>query len=145
MPDWIEAGFTEYSKRMPHELSIEFIEIKPEKRGTGRNTTQILSLESIRINAALPLGCRTIVLDEHGEQWPTIKFAKVVAEWMGEGVNIAFIIGGADGLHHDLKKNAYKMMALSTMTLPHGLVRVMLAEQLYRVASIVKRHPYHRV
>lgn len=145
MPDWVEAGYREYAKRMPYELSIEFIEIKPEKRGTGKNIEQILSAESTRIRAALPSGCRTIALDEHGKQWSTIKFANIVTEWMGEGVNIAFIIGGADGLHNDIKKNAYELLALSMMTLPHGLVRILLVEQLYRVASIVKRHPYHRV
>lgn len=145
MPDWVEAGFTEYTKRMPYELPVELIDIKPEKRGTGKNTEQILSLESARINAAFPPGCRTIVLDEHGKQWSTIKFANVVTAWMGEGRDIAFVIGGADGLHQDFKKNANEILALSTMTLPHALVRVLLAEQLYRVASIIKRHPYHRV
>ncbi len=145
MPDWVEAGFTEYIKRMPYELPIELIDIKPEKRGTGKNTEQILSLESARINAAFPPGCRTIVLDEHGKQWSTIKFANVVTAWMGEGRDIAFVIGGADGLHQDFKNNSNEIIALSTMTLPHALVRVLLAEQLYRVASIIKRHPYHRV
>ena len=145
MPDWVEAGFTEYIKRMPYELPVELIDIKPEKRGTGKNTEQILSLESARISAAFPPGCRTIALDEHGKQWSTIKFANVVTEWMREGRDIAFVIGGADGLHQDFKKNAHEILALSTMTLPHAMVRVLLAEQLYRVASIIKRHPYHRI
>lgn len=145
MPDWVDAGFTEYAKRMPYELSVKLIDIKPEKRGTGKNTEQILSLESARINAALPSGCRTIVLDELGKQWSTIRFANGLSEWMEEGRDIAFVIGGADGLHHNFKKNANEILALSTMTLPHALVRVLLIEQLYRAASIIKRHPYHRV
>lgn len=145
MPDWVEAGFAEYAKRMPYELPIKLINIKPEKRGTGKNAEQILSSEGNRISAALPSGCRTIVLDELGKQWSTIKFTKVLTEWMEKGADIAFVIGGADGLHHNLKKNANEILALSTMTLPHALVRVLLVEQLYRVASIIKRHPYHRV
>ncbi len=144
MPDWVVAGFTEYAKRMPYELPVKLIDIKPEKRGTGKNTEQILSIEGGRISAALPSGCRTIVLDERGQQWSTVKFTNVLTEWMEEGRDIAFIIGGADGLHHNFKKNANEVLALSTMTLPHALVRVMLIEQLYRAASIIKRHPYHR-
>ena len=145
MPAWVEAGFAEYAKRMPHELPIELIDIKPEKRGTNKNIEQMLASESVRISAALLPGCRTIALDEHGKHWSTIKFTKVISEWMEVRGDIAFVIGGADGLHYDIKKNANEILALSTMTLPHGLVRVLLAEQLYRVASIIKRHPYHRV
>ncbi len=146
MPAWIDAGFNDYAKRMPTELSIQLINIKPEKRNAGRNTEQILIAEGLRIKAALPSGCQIVVLDENGKQWSTINLAERIKGWMGDGgnTNTAFIIGGSDGLHGDIKKLAKYILALSAMTLPHGLVRVVLAEQLYRANSIIKRHPYHR-
>jgi len=144
MPAWIDAGFNEYVKRMPAELSIQLISIKPEKRGAGKNTEQILIAESLRIKVALPPSCQIVVLDENGKQWSTINLAERITGWMNDGGNTAFIIGGSDGLHRDIKKLANYILALSTMTLPHGLVRVVLAEQLYRANSIIKRHPYHR-
>ncbi len=144
MPTWIDAGFNEYSKRMPTELSIQLINIKPEKRGEGKNTEQILTAEGLRIKAALPSSCQIVVLDENGKQWSTINLAERIKGWMGDGSKTAFIIGGSDGLHGDIKKLAKYILALSAMTLPHGLVRVVLAEQLYRANSIIKRHPYHR-
>lgn len=144
MPTWVDSGFNEYSKRMPTELSIQFINIKPEKRGAGKNTEQILAAEGLRIKAALPSSCQIVVLDENGKQWSTTSLAERIEGWMGDGCNAAFIIGGSDGLHGDIKKLAKYILALSAMTLPHGLVRVVLAEQLYRANSIIKRHPYHR-
>jgi 23S rRNA (pseudouridine1915-N3)-methyltransferase len=144
VPAWIETGFFEYAKRLPHEMTINLVSIKPEKRSSGKNTEQILSLECVRIRAALPAGCRVIALDEKGGQWTTIKLADSLTKWMSEGGDVAFIIGGADGLHRDIKQLAHEKLALSAMTLPHGFVRVLLAEQLYRAISICKRHPYHR-
>lgn len=144
MPTWVDAGFNEYAKRMPTELSVQLINIKPEKRGAGKNIEQILIAEGLRIKAALPSSCQIVVLDENGKQWSTINLAERMKGWMGDGGNTAFIIGGSDGLHGDIKKLAKYILALSAMTLPHGLVRVVLAEQLYRANSIIKRHPYHR-
>ena len=143
MPDWIKAGYTEYSQRMPKEAELLLIEIKPEKR-TGKITTQLLQAENERIRAVLPSGCHVVVLDETGKQITTIKLAETMTSWMESGRDIAFIIGGADGLHQDIKQMAHEKLALSAMTLPHGLVRVMLAEQLYRAFSINRNHPYHR-
>ncbi len=144
MPTWVDVGFKEYSKRMPAELSIQLINIKPEKRSAGKNTEQILIAESVRIRAALPSGCQVVVLDEKGKLWSTLNLAERMTSWMNDGGNTVFIIGGSDGLHGDIKKLAKYSLALSTMTLPHGLVRVVLVEQLYRANSIIKRHPYHR-
>ena len=144
MPTWVDTGFNEYVKRMPTELSIQLINIKPEKRGGGKNTEQILFAESLRIKAALPSGCQVVVLDENGKQWSTKSLAERITAWMNDGGSTAFVIGGSDGLHGDIKKLANYVLALSAMTLPHGLVRVVLAEQLYRANSIMKRHPYHR-
>lgn len=144
MPDWIAAGFNEYAKRMPREAKIELVEIKPEPRTTGKTTVQIMEAEAQRILAALPQGCLRIALDERGAQPTTKRLAEQMRDWMGEGCDAAFIIGGADGLHDSVKQAAQHLMALSALTLPHAMVRVLLAEQLYRAHSLLHNHPYHR-
>ncbi|UJP05695.1 MAG: 23S rRNA (pseudouridine(1915)-N(3))-methyltransferase RlmH [Nitrosomonas sp.] len=144
MPDWITVGYNEYAKRMPREIAVNLIEIKPEKRTTGKQTVQLLAAESQRIRQMLPADCYRIVLDEAGQQWTTVEFAAAIQQWTDNGTDIVFVIGGADGLHDEVKQAAHQMIALSKMTLPHGLVRILLAEQLYRAASIIKNHPYHR-
>jgi 23S rRNA (pseudouridine1915-N3)-methyltransferase len=140
----VEAGFAEYAKRMPRESRIELVELKPEKRGGGKSTQQILDAERERIVSALPQGARFVVMDERGESWTTQRLAQAITGWQQQGGDVAFIIGGADGLHDDIKRRAEKMLALSAMTLPHGLARVLLSEQLYRAATIIQGHPYHR-
>jgi 23S rRNA (pseudouridine1915-N3)-methyltransferase len=144
MPDWITAGFNEYAKRMPREAKIDLVEIKPEPRTTGKTTAQIMEAEAQRILAALPQGCLRIALDERGAQPTTKRLAEQMRDWMGEGRDVAFIIGGADGLHDSVKQAAQHLMALSALTLPHAMVRVLLAEQLYRAHSLLHNHPYHR-
>jgi 23S rRNA (pseudouridine1915-N3)-methyltransferase len=144
MPDWVRTGYSEYMKRLPREITVNLIEVKPEKRVSGKQTEQLLSAECQRIRASLPSDCQIVVLDENGQQWTTVKFASVMKQWAIDSDAIAFIIGGADGLHSDIKHSASEMIALSKLTLPHGLVRVLLAEQLYRAVSIIKGHPYHR-
>lgn len=145
MPAWVADGFCEYAKRMV-EPELKLIEIKSEKRGVkaNRNIEQGLNVESARIEAALPKGSRCIALDEHGEQLTTAALARHLERWQQDGRDVAFVIGGADGLDLRLKKSAAMLMALSAMTLPHGLARVMLAEQLYRAVSMLNHHPYHR-
>lgn len=144
MPEWITAGFNEYAKRMPREARIELIEIKPEPRSTGKTTAQIMEAEAQRISAALPHNCLRIALDERGAQPTTRQFAAQMQDWMREGRDVAFIIGGADGLHDSVKQAATHLMALSALTLPHAFVRLLLAEQLYRAHSLLHNHPYHR-
>lgn len=144
MPDWINTGFSEYAKRMPREAKMELSEIKPESRTTGKTVAQIMEAEAQRIHAALPDGCLRIALDERGAAWTTRQLADRMQQWMGEGRDVAFIIGGADGLHESVKNSAQQLLALSAMTLPHGMVRVLLAEQLYRAYSLLHNHPYHR-
>ena len=144
MPDWISAGFGEYAKRMPREAKIELVEIKPEPRTTGKNVPQIMEAEAQRILAAMPQGVLRIVLDEHGAQLTTRQLAGQMQDWMRGGCDVAFIIGGADGLCESVKSSAQQLLALSSMTLPHGMVRVLLAEQLYRAYSLLHNHPYHR-
>jgi len=144
MPDWITAGFNEYTKRMPREAQIVLLEIKPEPRTTGKTVVQIMEAEAQRILSAVPQNCLTIALDERGIQPTTKQLAAQMKEWMREGRDVAFIIGGADGLHESVKQAAQQLLALSALTLPHAFVRVLLAEQLYRTHSLMHNHPYHR-
>ncbi len=144
MPDWITTGFNEYAKRMPREAKIELLEIRHEPRTTGKTVEQIMAAEAQRILAALPQNCLRIALDERGAQPATRQLAEQMQEWMRAGCDVAFIIGGADGLHVSVKQDARQLMALSALTLPHAMVRVLLAEQLYRAHSMMHNHPYHR-
>lgn len=144
MPAWITEGFNEYTKRMPREATISLIEIKPEPRNSGKTATQIMEAEAQRIRAAMPNGALCIALDEHGATPTTRQLAQQMQDWMRQGHDVAFVIGGADGLHESVKQLARQTMALSSLTLPHGMVRVLLAEQLYRAHSLLHNHPYHR-
>ncbi|GAB2912096.1 23S rRNA (pseudouridine(1915)-N(3))-methyltransferase RlmH [Paraburkholderia jirisanensis] len=145
MPDWIAAGFDEYTKRMPPELRIELREIKPEQRSSGRPAESVMAAERLRIEAALPKGARLVALDERGKDWTTMQLAGALPGWQQDGRDVAFLIGGADGLDTELKARADLLLRLSSLTLPHAMVRVLLAEQLYRAWTITQNHPYHRV
>jgi 23S rRNA (pseudouridine1915-N3)-methyltransferase len=144
MPEWITNGFNEYTKRMPREATISLIEIKPEPRTTGKTVPQIMEAEAQRIEAALPKDVTRIVLDERGAALTTKQLSQKMHDWLGSGRDVAFIIGGADGLHQSVRDTAQQLLALSALTLPHGMVRVLLAEQLYRAHSLLHNHPYHR-
>ncbi len=144
MPEWITSGFNEYTKRMPREATIALIEVKPEPRTTGKTVPQIMEAEAQRINAALPKDVTRIVLDERGAHLTTKQLSQKMHDWLGGGRDVAFIIGGADGLHESVRASAQQLLALSALTLPHGMVRVLLAEQLYRAYSLLHNHPYHR-
>ena len=144
MPDWITQGFNEYAKRMPREVKIELLEIKPEPRTTGKTPSQIMQAEAQRILHALPANCLRIAMDERGATPTTRQLAAQMQDWMRAGSDVAFIIGGADGLHDTVKQSARQSLALSALTLPHAFVRVLLAEQLYRAHSLMHNHPYHR-
>ncbi len=141
MPAWIEAGFQEYAKRMPPECRLVLKEIKPIERSSGKNAETVMAQERIRIEAALPKGGRVIALDEHGVQMTTVQLSQQLSIWQQLGGDVSFVIGGADGLDAEFKKNADMLLRLSNMTLPHGLVRVIIAEQLYRAWSILRNHP----
>jgi len=143
MPAWVQSGFEEYTRRMPPEARIELLELKPEDRAS-KVVARVLELEAQRIQAAIPKNAERVVLDERGTLLTTTQLAEWMKTWMGEGISPCFIIGSADGLAPEVKKSAKKMIALSGCTLPHGMVRVMLAEQLYRAWSLMNNHPYHR-
>ena len=143
MPAWVQAGFEEYTKRMPPEARIELIELKPEDR-VGKSTDVVLKNEALRIDAATPRQSERLVLDERGQRLTTRDLSQMLTTWMREGVSPCFVIGSADGLHESVKQSAARQFSLSGCTLPHGMVRVILAEQLYRAWSLTQNHPYHR-
>lgn len=144
MPEWVTAAFGEYAKRMPREMPLQLKELKPAARSASADTARWLQAEAERIRAVLPRDALCVMLDEHGRSFPTRKLADHLGRWRNEGRDVAFVIGGADGLDAGLKSGADLLWSLSPLTLPHGLVRVLLAEQLYRAASILANHPYHR-
>jgi 23S rRNA (pseudouridine1915-N3)-methyltransferase len=146
MPAWINVGFSEYAQRMPRECRIELREIKPATRSGGgeKSVRQWLATEAERIRAALPARCFISVLDERGTPFTTADLARRIERWKHDGRDVAFVIGGADGTARELKQKADLVLSLSSLTLPHGLCRVALAEQLYRAASLLAGHPYHR-
>ncbi|WP_025916632.1 23S rRNA (pseudouridine(1915)-N(3))-methyltransferase RlmH [Herminiimonas sp. CN] len=145
MPAWIEAGFTEYSKRMPPEIRIHLKEIKPVERSGSKTAETAMALERSRIEAALPKGARIIALDERGRDLTSVQLSQYLTQWQQDGRDVALVIGGADGLDAQFKAGAEMLIRISSLTLPHGMVRVILAEQLYRAWSITQNHPYHRV
>lgn len=142
-PEWIVAGCQEYTKRMPRELPVSVVEIKPEPRGS-KTREQLQAAEKQRLRAAMAPGMRLVVLDEKGDDLTTQKLAKRLETWMGDGRDTALLIGGADGLDDELKQAADDTIRLSSLTLPHGMARLLLCEQLYRAMSLLKNHPYHR-
>ena len=143
LPDWVAKGCAEYVKRMPRELPLSVVEVKPEPRGS-KTREQLLAAEKSRLQAALTGFSRVVVLDERGTDLTTVKLAQRLEDWMREGGDTAFIIGGADGIDEELKQRADWMIRLSSLTLPHAMARLVLCEQLYRAVSVVKNHPYHR-
>ena len=143
-PAWAEAAYQEFAKRFPPELRLELRAVKAEPRGSGRSAAQLMSAEAQRIEAAIPRGARRIVLDERGERTTTRRLAARLVAWRGEGRDAVLIAGGPDGLDAALKERADETMRLSDLTLPHALVRVLVAEALYRAWSVNAGHPYHR-
>ena len=143
MPDWLADGCAEYVKRMPRELPLAVVEIKPEPRGS-KTREQLLAAEKVRLQQALQGYSRIVVLDERGEDLTTVKLAQKLEGWMREGGDTAFIIGGADGIDTEIKQRSDAMIRLSSLTLPHAMARLVLCEQLYRAHSVVRNHPYHR-
>lgn len=144
MPDWVEAGFREYAQRLPRECSLELHEIAPGKRGKGLSAERAMREEGERLLAALPRNTHIVTLEVNGRAWSTEQLAEQLAAWMGNGRDIALLVGGPDGLAPEVLTKAHQRWSLSNLTLPHPLVRVLLAEQLYRAWSILNNHPYHR-
>jgi 23S rRNA (pseudouridine1915-N3)-methyltransferase len=144
MPGWVDEAWHEYARRMPPDCSLELREIKAEPRSSGKSTAQIMAAEARRIEAALPPGCHRVALDERGRDLTTEQLSSRLEHWRTLGRDVAFLIGGPDGLDPDLKRQCPELLRLSSLTLPHPLVRVLLGEQLYRAWAIMTGHPYHR-
>jgi 23S rRNA (pseudouridine1915-N3)-methyltransferase len=143
MPAWVETACAEYIKRMPRELIIEIIEIKPEKRAAGNSTQNVQEVEAKRIMDAVGKDY-LVACDERGAEITTLQLADILKHWQGLARDVSLIIGGADGLHASVKQQADFLWGLSKLTLPHAFVRVLLCEQLYRAHTVNQGHPYHR-
>ncbi|PCI60947.1 MAG: 23S rRNA (pseudouridine(1915)-N(3))-methyltransferase RlmH [Methylophilaceae bacterium] len=143
MPDWVTAACAEYTKRMPRGLTVEIIEIKPDKRTEGKKSTAVQEAEAKRILKAANKDY-LIACDEKGVEKTTVQLAEIMKSWQEMGRDVSIVVGGADGLAPSLIKRADWCWSLSKLTLPHAFVRVLLTEQLYRMHCINQNHPYHR-
>ena len=144
MPRWVNEAWTEYARRMPPGLALSLREINLAKRGKNADTKRLTAVESTALYAAMPKRARIIALDVQGQAWSTEKLAASLEQWMGDGRDVGFMIGGPDGIAADVIQKADNRWSLGPLTLPHPLVRVVLAEQLYRAWTITQNHPYHR-
>jgi 23S rRNA (pseudouridine1915-N3)-methyltransferase len=145
MPAWVADGFAEYRKRLSHELPIDLVEIPLGARGKGRDPARAILDEGAAVRAALPKDAQVIALDGRGKPWSSEQLAEELARWRMSGRDLAFLIGGPDGHAPELLARADQRWSLGPLTLPHMLVRLVVAEQLYRAATILAGHPYHRV
>jgi len=144
MPGWVEQGYDEYARRMPPECRLNLIEIPLAKRSKAAAIDQLKQQEGERLLAAVPKNSRVWALDSQGQSWRTEQLAGQLTDWLQGGQDVALLIGGPDGLSRDCLQQADGRWSLSPLTLPHPLVRIIVAEQLYRAMSIIKHHPYHK-
>jgi 23S rRNA (pseudouridine1915-N3)-methyltransferase len=144
MPRWVVEGYEEYARRLPAEMALHLVEIPPGHRGKKADLQRTLKDEGARMLKALPKNCRVVVLDVRGKLWSTERLADNLQQWMDEGRDLALLVGGPEGLAEACLERAELSWSLSHLTFPHPLVRVVLAEQLYRAWSLISNHPYHR-
>lgn len=144
MPGWIQQGYDEYAKRMPRECNLVLKEIMPGKRGKNSDVSRIVRDEGERMIAALPARSHIVTLDIPGKQWTTPDLSVAMKKWLESGQNVALMIGGPEGLADSVRDVAKESWSLSKLTFPHPVVRILVAEQLYRAWSILNNHPYHR-
>lgn len=144
MPEWVSTAWNEYARRMPGDCALELREIKAEDRRSGKSPAQMMAAEAQRLNAIVTPGTFTVALDERGRDVSTMDVHQSLEQWRTTTSQVVFFIGGPDGLDDALKRGADLRWRLSSMTLPHPMVRVLLAEQLYRAWAIMNNHPYHR-
>lgn len=143
-PAWVAEGFAEYRKRLSHWLPLELVEIEPGLRGKGRDPARATFDEGQRVVAALPRNAWVVTLDGRGRMWSSQQLAQRLEHWRGQGRDLAFLVGGPEGHGADVIARADESWSLGPLTLPHMLVRLVLAEQLYRAAALLANHPYHR-
>ena len=143
-PAWADTAFNDFAKRFPPELKLELKALKAEPRNLGKTAAALMAAEAQRIEASIPKGARRVILDEHGERRSSAQLGERLRFWLGDGRDVALVIGGPDGLDASLKSTADETLRLSDLTLPHAFARVLLAEALYRAWSLTAGHPYHR-
>lgn len=144
MPAWVQEGYAEYAGRLPSECRLSLVEITPGKRTRAVDLDRVREQEGERILAAIPKSCHVIALDVQGKSWDTPTLARQMQGWLQSGLDIALLAGGPEGLSEACLRQSRERWSLSDLTLPHPLVRVLVAEQLYRAWSILQNHPYHR-
>jgi 23S rRNA (pseudouridine1915-N3)-methyltransferase len=144
MPTWVTDGYQEYAKRLPRECSLHLHEIAPAKRGKSGSSTQWMREEGERILEAVPSNHHVVALDVKGKPWSTEQLAEQLKNWQADGRDVSLLVGGADGLTQECLQRANQRWSLSALTLPHPLVRIVMAEQLYRAWTVLQNHPYHR-
>jgi 23S rRNA (pseudouridine1915-N3)-methyltransferase len=144
MPHWVTEAYVEYSKRLPQECALKLIEIPAEKRTKNTDIARVTQYEGERVLASIPKGDYVIALTERGKLWNTREFSAQLGSWQQAGQNISLLVGGPEGLSAACLEKASLQWSLSPLTWPHPLVRVMLAEQIYRAWSLLSHHPYHR-
>lgn len=144
MPTWVTQAYNEYAQRMPPGCSLQLHELAAEKRTKNSPIAAICEKESLRLLQAVPDGARIVALDVTGKEWSTEQLAERLESWLMQGSDIALLVGGPDGLTRELVNKATERWSLSKLTFPHPLVRVIVAEQLYRAWTITQNHPYHR-
>ncbi|WP_303909430.1 23S rRNA (pseudouridine(1915)-N(3))-methyltransferase RlmH [Thiohalomonas denitrificans] len=144
MPGWVEEGFREYARRLPAECALQLTEIPLGKRTKNADIDRLRRQEGERMAAAIPKGALTVALEVTGRPWSTEQLSERLAQWLAEGRDMALLVGGPEGLDPEVSRRAEQQWSLSPLTLPHPLVRVVVAEQLYRAWTLLKGHPYHR-
>lgn len=144
MPHWVTEGYAEYVKRLPPEFAIRLIEIPLSKRSKGSDLPRLIEKEGERMYAAIPQGDYVVALTERGKLWSTQEFSKQLQTWHQSGQGLTLLVGGPEGLSTTCLNKAHLQWSLSPLTWPHPLVRVMVAEQIYRAWSVLSHHPYHR-
>ena len=144
MPGWVNQGYAEYAKRMPSECSLHLIEIPLGKRSKNSDISRLMDREGEQMLAAIKKDTLVVAMEVAGRPWSTPQLAEKLSEWRQSGRNIALFVGGPEGLAPSCQKRADQKWSLSSLTLPHPLVRIVIAEQLYRALSILKNHPYHK-
>ncbi|HWP00126.1 MAG TPA: 23S rRNA (pseudouridine(1915)-N(3))-methyltransferase RlmH [Methylococcus sp.] len=144
MPSWVREGYAEYARRLPRECALVLREIAPARRGRNYDIERAVAEEGQRILAAVAEGTHVVALHVSGKPWSTADLAQALERWSRRGAKLAFLIGGPDGLSRACLERADETWSLSRLTFPHALVRILLAEQIYRAWSLLHRHPYHR-
>jgi 23S rRNA (pseudouridine1915-N3)-methyltransferase len=144
MPAWVDEGYQEYARRLPPECALQLHEVPAGKRGKNADIVRLTRQEGEKMAAAIPKGARVVALEVKGKSWSTEQLSARLESWLGDGCDVALLVGGPEGIEPGLSASADERWSLSPLTLPHPLVRIVVAEQIYRAWSLLKGHPYHR-